>query len=90
MNGCGIPCREIEFLINISSQVAEQLKAGGENNKAFEKILERLEGEARFYNSASDSDQYIRDGVCIAKRIVQEVEEEYNNGLITCIDRLPE
>ena len=31
LNGCGIEQKEIEFLIAVSSQVAEQLKAGGEN-----------------------------------------------------------
>lgn len=30
LNGCGIEQKEIEFLIAVSSQVAEQLKAGGE------------------------------------------------------------
>lgn len=29
LNGCGIEQKEIEFLIAVSSQVAEQLKAGG-------------------------------------------------------------
>ena len=31
LNGCGIKQREIEFLVAVSSEVAEQLKAGGEN-----------------------------------------------------------
>ena len=53
-------------------------------NKAFEKILERLEEDARFYNSASDVDQNIRSGLIIAKEAVQEVVEEYNNGWIPC------
>ena len=59
-------------------------------NKAFEKILERLEEDARFYNSASDVDQNIRSGLIIAKEAVQEVAEEYNNGWIACSERLPE
>lgn len=59
-------------------------------NKAFEKILDMLEEEARFYNSTSDSDQYIREGICISNRIVQGVAEEYNNGWIPCSERLPE
>ena len=59
-------------------------------NKAFEKILKRLEEDARFYNSASDVDQNIRSGLLIAKEAVQEVAEEYNGGWIACSDRLPE
>lgn len=31
LNSCGIKQREIEFLIAVSNQVAEQLKAGEEN-----------------------------------------------------------
>ena len=31
LNSCGIKQREIEFLISVSSQVAERLKAGEEN-----------------------------------------------------------
>ena len=58
-------------------------------NKAFEKILERLEEDARFYNSASDVDQNIRSGLIIAKEAVQEVAEEYNGGWIPCSERLP-
>ena len=58
-------------------------------NKAFEKILERLEEDARFYNSASDVDQNIRSGLIIAKEAVQEVAEEYNNDWISCSERLP-
>ena len=59
-------------------------------NKAFEKILERLEDDAIFYNSASDVDQNIRSGLMIAKEAVQEVAEEYKGGWITCSERLPE
>ena len=59
-------------------------------NKAFEKILEELEEDARFYNSASDVDQNIRSGLIIAKEAVQEVAEEYNDGWIACSERLPE
>ena len=33
LNSCGIKQREIEFLISVSSQVAEQLKVGGENEQ---------------------------------------------------------
>ena len=59
-------------------------------NKVFEKILERLEEDVRFYNSASDVDQNIRSGLIIAKETVQEVAEEYNGGWIPCSERLPE
>ncbi len=58
-------------------------------NKAFEKILERLEEDARFYNSASDVDQNIRSGLIIAKEAVQEVAEKYNNGWIQVDEELP-
>ena len=55
-------------------------------NKAFEKILERLEEKARFYNSASDVDQNIRSGVIIAKEIVQETAAEYEVCYKDCGD----
>lgn len=59
--------------------------------KVFEKIIEKLEEKARFYNSASDVDQNIRSGVIIAKEIVQEEAEDYNNGWIPCSSgKLPE
>ena len=58
-------------------------------NSVFEKIIEKLEEKARFYNSASDVDQNIRYGVIIAKEIVQEEAAEYNNGWIPCSERLP-
>ena len=57
--------------------------------KVFKKIVEKLEEDARFYNSASDVDQNIRSGLIIAKETVQEVAEEYNNGWIPCSERLP-
>jgi Lar family restriction alleviation protein len=37
-----------------------------------ERIMERLESESRFYNSASDSDQYIRNGIKKAIEILKE------------------
>ena len=58
-------------------------------NKEFEKIIEKLEEKARFYNSASDIDQNIRSGLIIAKEAVQEVAEEYNNGWIQVDEELP-
>ena len=54
-----------------------------------EKILDRLEEDARFYNSASDVDQNIRSGLIIAKEAVQEVAEKYNNGWIPVEEQLP-
>ena len=66
-------------------------------NKEFEKIIERLEEDARFYNSASDVDQNIRSGLIIAKEAVQEVAEEYatdtnvgSNDWIMCDVKMPE
>ena len=56
----------------------------------FEKIIEKLEEKARFYNSASDVDQNIRSGVIIAKEVVQEEADEHKGGWIPCSERLPE
>lgn len=71
-------------------------------NKAFEKIVKRLDemihpkqlhfckcarGRCRlFYNNKNCMDCVVKD----AKEIVQEVAEEYNNGWIPCSERLPE
>ena len=52
----------------------------------FEKIIEKLEEKARFYNSASDVDQNIRSGVIIAKEIVQETAAEYEVCYNDCGD----
>ena len=52
----------------------------------FEKIVEKLEEKARFYNSASDVDQNIRSGVIIAKEIVQETAAEYEVCYKDCGD----
>ena len=56
-------------------------------NKAFEKILERLEKERRIL-----LENNIQQAIAInfAKGIVQEVAEEYNGGWIPCSERLPE
>ena len=40
--------------------------------KAFERVVERLEGKSRFYNSASAIDQNIRRGVKESIEIVKE------------------
>ena len=45
-------------------------------NKAFENIIERIDKEIPVYTGK-------------AKQIVQEAAEEYNNGWITCGERLP-
>ena len=72
-------------------------------NKAFEKILERLEemihpkglyfckyaqgGCRHLYNDEKDCMECV---VELSEKIVQEVAEEYNNGWIPCSERLPE
>ena len=56
-------------------------------NKAFEKILERLEKE-RIILLENNIHQAI--ALNFAKQIVQEVAEEYNGGWIPCSERLPE
>lgn len=57
-------------------------------NKAFEKILERL--EQPYINCFKSGDYKFNNGIDKAKQIVQEVAEEYNNGWIPCSERLPE
>ena len=52
-------------------------------NKAFEKILERLEADEKHTFDGCINKRY-------AKKIVQEVSEEYNGGWIACSERLPE
>lgn len=56
-------------------------------NKAFEKILERLEKE-RIILLENNIHQAI--ALNFAKEIVQEVAEEYKGGWIPCSERLPE
>ena len=73
-------------------------------NKAFEKILERLEEYEN--NDLTEHDSELCEHckridceigmdcfICVmdkAKQIVQEVAEEYNNGWIPCSERFPE
>ena len=72
-------------------------------NKAFEKILEKLEEEREF--SYADFSRYVQEVIpCLdaeyddffhrglerASRLVKEVAEEYNGGWIACSERLPE
>ena len=56
-------------------------------NKAFEKILERLEKERRIL-----LENNIQQAIALnfAKGIVQEVAAEYKGGWIACSERLPE
>lgn len=55
-------------------------------NKAFEKILERLEREI---SGKPTPDEY-NNGINRAYSIMKEVAEEYNGGWIPCSERLPE
>ena len=56
-------------------------------NKAFEKILERIDSYIEDAKSEGDF-SYIKPFE-IAKIAVQEVAEEYNGGWIACSERLP-
>ena len=56
-------------------------------NKAFEKILERLEKERRIL---LENNMHQAIALNFAKGIVQEVAEEYNGGWIACSERLPD
>ena len=62
-------------------------------NKAFEKILERLEELQNNLLSQTEGDVDLQvgiiNGVMYSKKIVQEVAEEYNGGWIACSERLP-
>ena len=55
-------------------------------NKAFEKILERLEKERRIL---LENNMHQAIALNFAKGIVQEVAEEYKGGWIPCSERLP-
>ena len=69
-------------------------------NKAFEKILERLEEKQQYFqkfyetDGKTEEDENINKATQLAfddaKNIVQEVSEEYNDGWIPCSERLPE
>ena len=62
-------------------------------NKAFEKILEKLEELQNNLLSQTEGDINLQvgviNGVMHSKKIVQEVAEEYNNGWIPCSEKLP-
>ena len=69
-------------------------------NKAFEKILERLDAKKQYFQKFYEADGKTEEDECInkatqlafddAKNIVQEVAEEYKGGWIPCSERLPE
>ena len=63
-------------------------------NKAFEKILEKLEELQNNLLSQTEGDVDLQvgviNGVMYSRKIVQEVAEEYNGGWIPCSERLPE
>ena len=69
-------------------------------NKAFEKSLERLDAKKQYFqkfyeaDGKTEEDEYINKATQLAfddaKNIVQKVAEEYNNGWISCSERLPE
>ena len=57
-------------------------------NKEFEKIIEKLET----YSDADEAEQYGTIPVielCRAIEIVKQEAEQYNNGWISCSERLP-
>ena len=63
-------------------------------NKAFEKILEKLEDLQNNLTSQTEGNIGLQvgviNGVMYSKKIVQEVSEEYNDGWIPCSERMPE
>ena len=60
-------------------------------NKAFEKILERLEElKLPFPDNCPSYHGNTDDLIDMTKDIVKEVEEEYNNGWIPCSEMLPD
>ena len=70
-------------------------------NKAFEKILEKLEeikgcscdgrscSECEYISDCLEGEMSEKVAIDMAKEIVQEVAEEYNEGWIPCSERLP-
>ena len=67
-----------------------QGKDGDRMNKAFEKILERLEDELTSIKTKCYTNVDFDKGIYKAQKIVQEVAEEYKGGWIPCSERLPE
>jgi predicted glutamine amidotransferase len=52
--------------------ICEMAKMFLEEKEKWKRVIERLEEEKKFYNSASYTDQAIRQGVMIATEIVKE------------------
>ena len=60
-------------------------------NKAFEKILKKLEYSLlNITFQTNERNKGFNDGIHKAREIVKEVAEEYNGGWIPCNDRLPD
>ena len=59
-------------------------------NKAFEKILERLEDELTSTKTKCGTNVDFDKGICKSQEIVKEVAEEYNGGWVPCSERFPE
>lgn len=68
-------------------------------NKAFEKILEKLQEQAKMYHESIERQHSIdyrwieEEGLQATEEaidIINQVESEYNNGWIPCSERLPE
>ena len=72
-------------------------------NKAFEKILERLEEEREHsytdfseyvsnFSPCLDSeyDDFFHRGLERASKVIKEVKQSYNNGWIPCSEKLPD
>lgn len=57
-------------------------------NKAFEKILKRLEEREKHIKNTQEG-TWFQLGFNVAKEIVQKVAEEYNGGWIPCSKGLP-
>ena len=67
-------------------------------NKAFEKILEKLQEQAKMYHESIERQHSIdyrwieEEGLQATEEaidIINQVESEYNNGWIPCSERLP-
>ena len=72
--------RQQERIERLKDNLDAVLKERADHTEAIEKfaekIVEQLESERRFYNSASEHDQLIRQGVSIAFEIVKGVQNE--------------
>lgn len=59
-------------------------------DKAFEKILDRLEDELTSAKTKCGTNVDFDKGICKSQEIVQQVAKEYNVGWISVKDRLPD